>query len=165
MSDINTCCVSGNLSADPEAGNGVLKFCVAVNRSVKNDDGSYREEASFVDCKVFGSRAQGLSQILRKGMPVTVQGELRQERWQSQDGQNRSRLVVVAREVKLPPRPKDVQAAQPYAAQPYQAQPYAAQPYQQAAPYQGQPYQQPAAYQAQPYQAPAPQVYDEEIPF
>ena len=155
MNDINTCCVSGNLVSDPEAGNGVLKFAVAVNRSVKNDDGTWREEASFVDCKVFGNRAQALSQILRKGAQVTVQGELRQERWQTQDGQNRSRLLVVARELKLPARQQGA-PQQPYAPQPYQAPAYQAQPYQAQQPYAPQPYQAPA---------PQPGPYDDEIPF
>lgn len=160
MSDINACCISGNLAADPEVGNGVLKFCAAVNRSVRNEDGTFREEASFIDCKVFGNRAQGLSQILRKGMQVCVQGELRQERWQTQDGQNRSRVVVVAREVKLPPRRQGEQQAAPQPAQApaYQPQAYTAQAY---AP---QPAQAPA-YQVPQYQQPAPQVYDDEIPF
>lgn len=173
MSDVNSVCVSGNLAQDPEQGNGVLRFCVAVNRSVKNEDGSWREDASFVDCKVFGNRAQSLSGILAKGMQVTVQGELRQERWQDQDGNGRSKLVVVAREVKLPPRPRDAQQApQAYpsqaAPQQYQAVEYRPQ----AVPQQCQPaqYQQqpipgmPPAQQVQP--APqAPSVYDDEIPF
>ena len=188
MSDVNSVCVSGNLAQDPEQGNGVLRFCVAVNRSVKNEDGSWREDASFVDCKVFGNRAQSLSGILAKGMQVTVQGELRQERWQDQDGNGRSKLVVVAREVKLPPRPRDAQQApqaypsqaapQQYQAVEYRPQPYAPQQYQaveyrpQAVPQQCQPaqYQQqpipgmPPAQQVQPA-PPAPSVYDDEIPF
>lgn len=175
MSDVNSVCVSGNLAMDPEQGNGVLRFCVAVNRSVKNEDGGWHEDASFVDCKVFGNRAQALSGILAKGMQVTVQGELRQERWQDQQtGENRSKLVVVAREVKLPPRPKDGQ--QP-AAQQYRPQPYAPQQYQ-TMEYRSQPAPQqyrPAQYQqhCQPQQPmpgtppaqPAPSVYDDEIPF
>lgn len=176
MSDVNTVAISGNLSADPEAGNNVVLFCVAVNRSVKKDDGTYGEAASFIDCKVFGNRAAPLAQILKKGMPVTVQGELRQDRWQDQDGNNRSKVVVVAREVKLPPRQQQGHAQgqpQAYAPQAYQAQPYQPQPY---AP-QPAPAYQPQAYQAQPYapeqpkyappmaQPPMDQVYDEEIPF
>ena len=173
MSDVNSVCVSGNLAQDPEQGNGVLRFCVAVNRSVKNEDGSWREDASFVDCKVCGNRAQSLSGILAKGMQVTVQGELRQERWQDQDGNGRSKLVVVAREVKLPPRPRDAQQApQAYPSQAVPQQYQAVEYRPQAVPQQCQPaqYQQqpipgmPPAQQVQPA-PPAPSVYDDEIPF
>ena len=174
-SGINTVAISGNVTKDPEPGNGVLRFSVAVNRDVKNDDGSWREEPSYVDCKLFGNRASSLAGILRKGMPVAVQGELRQERWEK-DGQKRSAIVVVVREVQLPPRqPGQAPAYQPqaYAPQAYQPQPYQPQPY---AP-QPAPAYQPQAYQAQPYapeqpkyappmaQPPMDQVYDEEIPF
>ncbi|WP_298579401.1 single-stranded DNA-binding protein [uncultured Olegusella sp.] len=165
MSDINTVVLTGNLTRDPElkaaqSGASVLKFSIASNRSVKQQNGSYSDVPNFIDCTIFGARAQSLSSILAKGMKVTIEGELRYSSWTDKDGNKRSKLEVVAHNIVLPPRKSQPASAQPYA----QSKPAPAQQTQTYQQEQMPTYASAAAYNA-PQQAPAPDVYDEDIPF
>ena len=109
MSDINMVVLTGNLTRDPElratpAGTSVLSFGLAVGGGRRNQQtGQWEERTEFVDCETFGARADPLSRIMRKGMQVTVMGRLRYSSWE-RDGLRRSKLSVVADNVKLPPR-------------------------------------------------------------
>lgn len=166
---INRVNISGNLTRDPElrslpSGTQVLSFGVAVNDRVRNQTtGNWEDRPNYVDCVVFGNRAEPLNRFLSKGSKVAIEGKLRWSQWQDkQTGSNRSKLEVVVDQVEfLSPRDQDQQQGgyQPSASQGqgYQQPSYAtpqAQPApqtQQQAP-QAQPVQQ--ATQAQP----APQV-------
>lgn len=183
-SSINIVAISGNLTRDPElrmtpGGTQVLNFGVAVNDRAKNQQtGEWEDRPNFIDCVLFGNRADALSRILRKGIKVSVSGSLRWSQWE-RDGQKRSKVEVVADEVVLMQAQQDghQQPAYPQAAyqQPaYPPQAYAPQPaYQQPAPQvyqQPQPVPQPAqqaprAPQPQPaYQQPAPQQVQQPQP-
>lgn len=195
---INLVVIAGNLTREPDfkatqSGTAVLRFGMAVNDRVKNQQtGEWEDRPNFVDCSIFGNRAQALSSILHKGMKVTVQGKLRYSSWEK-DGQKHSKLEVVADDVELPPKASQGQQAyapqQPYVAttpayvpatppapayQPPQAAYVAPTPAYQAPqtyqPQQAAPvYAAPPAYQPQPQmpaaQAPSVDVYDEDIPF
>ena len=73
MNGLNTCAISGNLTRDPEyrttgGGMGVLSFTVAVNSSRKNrQTGEYEDYPNFIDCTMFGKRADGIQRYLSKG--------------------------------------------------------------------------------------------------
>lgn len=103
---INRVFITGNLTRDSElrttaAGMSVLGFSVAVNDRVKDAaTGEWKDRASFVDCTVFGRRADALARLLGKGQKVAVAGRLRQETWE-RGGQRRSKLSVVADDVEL----------------------------------------------------------------
>ena len=103
---INTCTISGNLTRDPElrataSGTAVLGFSVAVNDRRRNPQtGEWEDQANFIDCTVFGSRAEALANILHKGSGVTVQGRLRWSKWE-RDGQKRSKVEVIVNEIAL----------------------------------------------------------------
>jgi len=102
--DINSVTIVGNLTRDAElrstsGGMAVCKFSVAVNRRVKKGDG-WETEAGFFDVNLWGRQAESLNPYLTKGKQVGITGELRQERWQ-QDGQSRSRVLIVANSVQL----------------------------------------------------------------
>jgi len=98
---INRVVISGNLTRDPElrstpGGMSVLKLGVAVNDRRKNQQtGEWEEIANFVDCTVFGARADALAQYLSKGQKVAIEGKLRFSSWESQQGEKRSKLEVV----------------------------------------------------------------------
>lgn len=173
---INRVNISGNLTRDPElratsGGMQVLGFGVAVNDRRKNGQtGQWEDYPNFVDCTMFGNRAESMARILRKGMKVAIEGKLRYSSWEK-DGQRRSKLEVIVDEIELMSQNPNGQQAQQYAPQGYQPQAYA--PQQQA--YQPQPAPQQAAPQwnaQQAYQnpptvpqprqqapAPAPQAY------
>ena len=97
---INRVTLSGNLTRDPElrqtqSGIAVLSFGMAVNDRRKNPTtGEWEDVPNFVDCSMFGNRAQSLSGILAKGMKVAIDGKLRWSQWE-RDGQKRSKLEVI----------------------------------------------------------------------
>ncbi len=97
---INRATISGNLTRDGElrstaSGMPVLSFSVAVNdRRKNNQTGEWEDVPNFIDCTMFGSRAQGLSQYLTKGTKVAVEGKLRWSQWE-RDGQKRSKIEII----------------------------------------------------------------------
>lgn len=108
--DVNTVALGGNLTRDPElrdtnGGAKVLAFGLAVTGSRRTPQGGWEDEPNYFDAVVFGSRAEALAGILRKGSRVFLSGRLKYESWQAQDGSRRSRVVVVAENVGLPSKP------------------------------------------------------------
>ena len=104
MADINHVVLVGRLVRDAElkytvGGQAVCKFSIAVNRRRKNGD-QWEDEANFFDIVLWGRQGESLNQYLIKGKQIGIDGELRQDRWQ-QDGQNRSRVEIVADNIQL----------------------------------------------------------------
>lgn len=103
---INRCCISGNLTRDGElrstqSGMAVLQLGVAVNDRRKNQrTGEWEDYPNFVDCTMFGSRAEKLARYLTKGTKVAIDGRLRYSSWE-QDGQKRSKLSVVVEDIEF----------------------------------------------------------------
>lgn len=170
---INRVNITGNLTRDPElrstaGGMAVLGFGVAVNDRRKNQQtGQWEDYPNFVDCTMFGNRAEALSSILRKGMKVAIEGKLRYSSWEDKNGGGRrSKLEVIPDEVELLSQNPNAQQSQPqqYAPQGYQPQAYAPQqaPQQAYQPQQApqwnaqQAYQNPPAAPQPRQQAPAP---------
>lgn len=90
--------ITGNLTRDPELklttkGNTILSFSVAVNERQRNASGEWEDYPNYVDCVMFGNRAETVSRFLAKGSKVVVEGRLHQSRWEK-DGQRRSKLEV-----------------------------------------------------------------------
>ena len=171
---INRVNISGNLTRDPEmratqAGTQILTFGVAVNDRRRNPQtGEWEDYPNYIDCVVFGNRAEPLSRFLSKGTKVAVEGKLRWSQWE-RDGQKRSKIEVIVDEIEfLSPR-QSQQNQGGYQQQNqggYQQGGY--QPRQQSqapAPAYGAP--QPTYAQPQPVQQTPPpaDVYDEDIPF
>ena len=104
---INKVLITGNLTRDPElretpSGFQVLSFGVAVNdRRKNNQTGEWEDYANFVDCTMFGKRAESVSRFLSKGTKVAVEGKLRWSQWQAQDDSKRSKLEVVVDEIEF----------------------------------------------------------------
>lgn len=103
---INRVNISGNLTRDPElrataGGTQVLSFGVAVNDRRRNPQtGEWEDYANFIDCTVFGTRAEALSRYLSKGSKVAIEGKLRYSSWE-RDGQRRSKLEVIVDEIEF----------------------------------------------------------------
>lgn len=156
---INRVNISGNLTRDPElrataSGTQVLSFGVAVNDRRRNPQtGDWEDYPNFVDCTMFGTRAEAVSRYLSKGSKVAIEGKLRYSSWE-RDGQRRSKLEVIVDEIEFMSRGQ--QADQDYAPAPAYGNQggYAPAPAPQQAP----------APMASPV-PPAVDVYDEDIPF
>ena len=103
---INRVTISGNLTRDAElrqtqGGMSVLSIPVAVNDRRRNQQtNEWEDHANFVDCVLFGRRAEALAPKLRKGQKVAIEGKLRYSSWE-RDGQRRSKLEVMVDEVEL----------------------------------------------------------------
>ena len=97
---INRVVLTGNLTRDPEvrrtqSGMAIMTFGIAVNDRRKNSaTGEWEDYANFIDCTMFGSRAEGVSNYLSKGSKVGIEGKLRYSTWE-RDGQKRSKLEVI----------------------------------------------------------------------
>ncbi len=97
---INRVTISGNLTRDPELrstqnGYNILNFGMAVNDRRRNSTtGEWEDYANFIDCVLFGNRAEFLSRTLHKGIKVVVEGKLRYSSWE-RDGQRRSKIEVI----------------------------------------------------------------------
>jgi single-strand DNA-binding protein len=94
----------GNLTKDPELrytpqGTPVASFRIAVNSKYKQSN-EMKSETLFIDVVVFGKQAEACSQYLSKGKPALVEGRLQERRWES-DGQQKSKVEVVASTVRF----------------------------------------------------------------
>ncbi len=103
---INRVNITGNLTRDPElrataGGTQVLSFGVAVNDRRRNaQTGEWEDYPNFVDCTMFGTRAEAVSRFLAKGNKVAIEGKLRYSSWE-RDGQRRSKLEVIVDEIEF----------------------------------------------------------------
>ena len=102
MASYNRIVMVGNLTRDPEykqlpSGQAVCRLGLAVNRSFKNkQSGNAVQEVCYIDIDVWGAQAESCNQYLKKGRPVLVEGRLKYDTWQDQQGANRSKHSIVA---------------------------------------------------------------------
>jgi len=106
---INKAFVYGNLTRDPElrslpSGNAVANFAVATNRVWKDREGVKREDAEFHNIVTFGKQAELVSQYLRKGSAVFIEGRLQTRSWDDANGVKKYRTEIVADRVQFGPR-------------------------------------------------------------
>ena len=103
---INKVMITGNLTRDPElrqtqGGTQVLAMGVAINDRRRNPQtGEWEDYPNFVDCTMFGNRAEAVSRFLSKGSKVAIDGKLRYSTWE-RDGQKRSKLEVIVDEIEF----------------------------------------------------------------
>jgi single-strand DNA-binding protein len=168
--NLNKVFLSGRLTRDPQlrytpSGSAVADVGLAVNRNFTDASGQRREETCFVDVVLWKRQAETCAKYLRKGSPIFVEGRLNFDSWQTNDGQRRSRLRVVAENFQFMDQPQDRRGTDaasdptpPEEARPYEAQ-SAPRPDMEPAP---------AAYNnEQSYDSPAPgtEPPDDTIPF
>jgi single-strand DNA-binding protein len=103
MASFNKVILMGNLTRDPElrytaANMAICKFGLAVNRRFKDSaTGEWKEEPTFVDVTIFGTRAEPFARYHSKGKPAFIEGSLRLDTWEDKNGGGkRSKLYVVA---------------------------------------------------------------------
>jgi single-strand DNA-binding protein len=101
----NSVTITGNATREPElrftpSGQAVASFGVAVNRRWQNRQTQEWEEAvSFFDVTCWSQLAENAAESVSKGTRVTVTGRLDQRSWETQDGDKRSKVEVVADDV------------------------------------------------------------------
>ena len=95
---MNKVILKGNLVADPETRQvgekkvSLTKFRIAVNDFKKT---------VYVDTETWEKTADNCAKYLKKGSPILVDGRLNLDEWETNEGQKRSRLTVVASNVEF----------------------------------------------------------------
>ena len=106
---LNKAFIFGNLTSDPQlkalpSGTHVATFGIATNRTFKGRDGKTQQETQFHNIVVFGRQAETVSQYLKKGGSVLIEGRIQSRSWDGPDGQKRYRTEIVAERVQFGPR-------------------------------------------------------------
>ncbi len=106
MASFNRVILLGNVTRDPElrylqSGMAVTDIGLAVNDRRKSANGEWIEETTFVDVTLWGRTAEVASEYLSKGSPALIEGRLKLDSWEGQDGQKRSKLKVVGEKMQL----------------------------------------------------------------
>ena len=99
MNNLNRVIINGNLTTDcklerGKSGTAYGGFCIAVNSSEKKD-GEWVDTVSYFEVKAFGKLFESQHPYLNKGANVTVEGKLKQENWQTKEGEKRNNVPVV----------------------------------------------------------------------
>jgi single-strand DNA-binding protein len=105
MASYNRTILMGNVTRDIELkftknNTAVCDIGLAVNDRIKRGD-EWVDEATFVDCTAFGRTAEIANEYLTKGSPLLIEGRLKLDQWQTDDGQKRSKLRVVIDKLQL----------------------------------------------------------------
>ena len=108
----NKIIIVGHMTRDPQLSytpnqTSVTEFGIATNRKWKGQDGREQEEVLFVDCVCFGKRGEAIQKYSLKGDPLLIEGRLKLDTWQAQDGTNRSKHRVIVENFTFMGSPKD----------------------------------------------------------
>lgn len=100
MANFNKVILAGNLTRDPQlsylpSNAAVVDFGLATNRRWRGQDGEYKDETCFIDCRLYGRGAETFNQYMSKGRSVLIEGRLQFQQWEAKEGGKRSKHVVV----------------------------------------------------------------------
>jgi single-strand DNA-binding protein len=101
----NNVTLVGNVTRDPEirytpSGQTVATFGLAVNRRWQNrQTQEWEEQVSFFDVKCWSQMAENVAESVPRGTRVIVTGRLEQRSWETDNGEKRSKVEVVADEI------------------------------------------------------------------
>jgi single-strand DNA-binding protein len=99
--NINRITITGNLVADPtlrntDSGTPVASATIANNEFYNDGEGERQQVTTFVDVTVWGKPAENFSKLAKKGQEIVIEGRLRRNDWESEDGQKHSKHFVRA---------------------------------------------------------------------
>jgi len=105
MRNFNLAVIEGRLVGDPELrytqnGTALCRFSIANNHDYYKDN-ELQKEVSFVDVTTWAKLAEQCNEYLKKGSRIIVNGRLRQNRWQDDDGGNHSKISIVGNQVQF----------------------------------------------------------------
>ena len=107
MASYNRVTLMGNLTRDPEmkylpSGSSVTNFGIAINdRYTDKQTGEQKENTCFVEITAWGRQGEVVNEYLSKGSPIFIDGALKFDSWDADDGTKRSRLSVTAFRIQL----------------------------------------------------------------
>lgn len=106
MANLNKVMLIGRLTRDPElrytpSGTAVCDLGIAISRTFTNATGERKEEVCFVDVTVWQKQAESCAEYLKKGREVFIEGRLIHDRWETKEGEKRSKIRVTAERVQF----------------------------------------------------------------
>jgi single-strand DNA-binding protein len=112
MADLNKVFLIGRLTHDPELrytpnGTAVSDLKLATSRKFATREGETREETLYIVVTVWNRQAENCCQYLKKGRAVHVEGYLKEETWETREGEKRSKIKVEAERVQFLDRRED----------------------------------------------------------
>jgi single-strand DNA-binding protein len=96
--NINRILFTGNLTADPElvdvGQTKVVNAALAGNEFYYDENEERQQVTTFVDLKIWGAAAENFARLARRGQEIFIEGSLRQDRWEDDEGRKQSRLYL-----------------------------------------------------------------------
>jgi single-strand DNA-binding protein len=105
MATITAVTVASNLTRDPKIrytreGQATTSLSIAVNRRWQNQQTKeWEESVSFLDVVCWRDLAENVALSLTKGSRVLVSGRLEQRSWETDGGERRSKVEIVADDI------------------------------------------------------------------
>jgi single-strand DNA-binding protein len=105
--NINRVVMTGNLTRDPElrnlpSGMSVCSLRIACNTRRKNNStGEWEDKPNYFDVTVWGAQGDNCARFLSKGRPIALDGRLEWREWETQDGQKRQAVDIIADSVQF----------------------------------------------------------------
>jgi single-strand DNA-binding protein len=105
--NINRVVMTGNLTRDPElrnlpSGMAVCSLRIACNTRRKNNStGEWEDKPNYFDVTVWGAQGENCAKFLSKGRPIALDGRLEWREWETQDGQKRQAVDIIADSVQF----------------------------------------------------------------
>jgi len=104
--NINRVVMTGNLTRDPElrslpSGMSVCSLRLACNTRRKGSGGEWEDKPNYFDVTVWGQQGENCARFLSKGRPVALDGRLEWREWETQDGQKRQAVDIIADSVQF----------------------------------------------------------------
>ena len=106
-SNINRVIITGNLTSDPElrslpSGSSVCKLRVACNTRRKDSaSGEWVDKPNYFDVTVWGAQGENCAKYLAKGRGVAIDGRLEWREWETQEGNKRQAVDIIADSVQF----------------------------------------------------------------
>jgi single-strand DNA-binding protein len=109
--NINRVVLIGRLTRDPElratpSGTSVCSLRIACNAKRRDSDGELVEKPNFFDVSVFGAPAESVSNYMRRGSRVGVDGRLEWREWETAEQEKRQAVSIVADTVQFLDSPR-----------------------------------------------------------
>jgi single-strand DNA-binding protein len=104
--NINRVVLTGNLTRDPElrslpSGTQVCSLRIACNTRRKGANGEWEDKPNYFDVTVWGAQGENCARYLSKGRPIAVDGRLEWREWETQEGQKRQSVDIIADSVQF----------------------------------------------------------------
>lgn len=104
MASVNKVIILGNVGQDPEIREGnftVAALSIATSRKWRDKAGETQSETEWHRVSAFGRLAEIISQYVRKGDPIYIEGRLRTRKYEDKQGVERWVTEIIADQLQL----------------------------------------------------------------